>query len=52
MRKTLDAGDLVEVAGGLGVVSIGAREIVECRIASRRCGAGMVLMIQELQLHS
>jgi hypothetical protein len=48
----LDAGDLEKVAGGLDVVNIGTNVVVQRWLASRRRGARMVLMVQELQLGS
>jgi hypothetical protein len=52
MRKVLNAGDLVKVAGGLDVVGVGASEVMQHQFASRRRGARVILLIQELQLSS
>jgi hypothetical protein len=49
-REAVNTGDLVKVAGGLDVVGVGASEVVHRRFASRRRGARMVLLVQELQL--
>jgi hypothetical protein len=46
----VNTGDLVKVAGGLDVVGVGASEVVHRRFASRRRGARVVLLVQELQL--
>jgi hypothetical protein len=46
----LDTGDLVKVAGDVDVIRVGTSEVVQRRFASRRRGARMVLLVQELQL--